>query len=201
MDDDLPDKREFFCREYLVDFNATQAAIRAGYSAATAGSIGHTLLKIVEVQKRLDALKAERAAAAGITAERVLQEIARLALSDSRDVVKFTRKRGRDGRKLKSMEVVIADFDDLTPDQAAQIAGVVQTKGKAPKIEVKIHDKVKALEMLAKHVGIFKDNGDAPNVTVVNLTPNFGERKIEPKPAAVDAGATKESKEDGSAEA
>ena len=50
---ELNDKQAAFVREYLVDFNATQAAIRAGYSAKTAGQIGHELLKKPEVQQRL----------------------------------------------------------------------------------------------------------------------------------------------------
>lgn len=50
---ELNDKQAAFVREYLVDFNATQAAIRAGYSSKTAGQIGHELLKKPEVQQRL----------------------------------------------------------------------------------------------------------------------------------------------------
>ena len=50
---ELNDKQAAFVREYLADFNATQAAIRAGYSAKTAGQIGHELLKKPEVQQRL----------------------------------------------------------------------------------------------------------------------------------------------------
>lgn len=50
---ELNDKQAAFVREYLVDFNATQAAIRAGYSSKTAGQIGHELLKKPEVQAAL----------------------------------------------------------------------------------------------------------------------------------------------------
>lgn len=178
MSEELTDKQEYFCREYLIDLNATQAAIRAGYSKDTAGAIGHENLKKPEIQKRIDVLKAERAAALGITAERVLGEIARLAFVDTTGIVKFTRRKNRDGKKGKRMAVEIADFDDLTPDQKSAIAGVVETKGDSPKIEVKFHDKVKPLEMLAKHVGLFKDDAGSPNVTVINLTPQFGEGKV-----------------------
>lgn len=180
MSDEMTDKMEFFCREYLTDFNATQAAIRAGYSADSAGAIGHENLTKPEIQKRITALKLERAAALGITADRVLQEISRIAFVDVRRIVKHTRKKDRNGKKLKTMHVEIADFDDVSADDAAAIAGVVQTKGKSPKIEVKFHDKTKALDALAKHVGLYKDSELNPNVTVINLTPDFGTRPITP---------------------
>lgn len=68
-------KQEAFCREYLVDLNATQAAIRAGYSAKTADRIGAQLLGKTWVAERVQALKQERSKATQITAEYVLNTI------------------------------------------------------------------------------------------------------------------------------
>lgn len=67
-------KQEAFVAEYLIDLNATQAAIRAGYSEATAYSSGQRLLKDVEVAKHLATAKAERAIECGIDAAWVLRE-------------------------------------------------------------------------------------------------------------------------------
>lgn len=73
--DQLTDKQERFCQEYLVDLNATQAAIRAGYSAKTADKIGSQLLGKTRVQAKIDELKLARSEKTGITAERVLTGI------------------------------------------------------------------------------------------------------------------------------
>lgn len=68
-------KQEKFCQEYLVDFNATQAAIRSGYSKDTAGQIGHELLKKLDIRERIQALADERARVAKITPQFVLDRI------------------------------------------------------------------------------------------------------------------------------
>ncbi|RLA54114.1 MAG: terminase small subunit, partial [Gammaproteobacteria bacterium] len=69
----MNDKRAMFCREYLVDFNATQAAIRAGYSVQTAGAQGGQLLQILEVQVYVAELMDARSKRVDITADDVLR--------------------------------------------------------------------------------------------------------------------------------
>ena len=75
----LVKKRERFVEEYLIDLNATQAAIRAGYSPKTAYSIGHELMKIPEVRARIYKAMAERSKRTGINADRVLRELGKIA--------------------------------------------------------------------------------------------------------------------------
>ncbi|MDV2934166.1 terminase small subunit, partial [Enterococcus faecalis] len=75
-------KQEQFAKEYLIDLNATQAAIRAGYYSKTAYSQGQRLLKNVEIQTRISELMNERSRRTEITADRVIQEIAKIAFSD-----------------------------------------------------------------------------------------------------------------------
>ena len=77
---ELTPKQQRFVTEYIIDLNATQAAIRAKYSTKTAGSMGQRLLKNVEIQKAVQEAMNKRAAATEITAERVLKEIASMAL-------------------------------------------------------------------------------------------------------------------------
>lgn len=68
------ERHERFCQEYLVDLNATRAAIRTGYSKKTAGQIGHELLKRPDVQERIAELKAERSERTKIDADWVLAQ-------------------------------------------------------------------------------------------------------------------------------
>ena len=80
-------KQKRFVEEYLIDLNATQAAIRAGYSPDTAGSIGAENLKKPEIKNRIDKAMAERSRRTGINQDRVLQELARIGFAKITDVV------------------------------------------------------------------------------------------------------------------
>ena len=80
-------KQKRFVEEYLIDLNATQAAIRAGYSPDTAGSIGAENLKKPEIKSRIDKAMAERSRRTGINQDRVLQELARIGFAKITDVV------------------------------------------------------------------------------------------------------------------
>lgn len=75
-------KHQAFCREYIKDFNATKAAMRAGYSAKSAYSIGQRLLKNAEIQAELKRLLAPAEEAAGLTADKLCKEIGRISYSN-----------------------------------------------------------------------------------------------------------------------
>ena len=77
----LSPKQERFAMEYLIDLNATQAAIRAGYAKRTAGSQGHDLLKKPEIQAAIQEGRQEAEKRTDITLDRVLHELAILALA------------------------------------------------------------------------------------------------------------------------
>ena len=81
----LNPKQQAFVREYLVDFNATQAAIRAGYSPKTAGVQGHELLKKPEISEEVDRGRARLASKAAITAEEVINGLKREAQAADND--------------------------------------------------------------------------------------------------------------------
>ena len=80
-------KQKRFCEEYLVDLNATQAAVRAGYSPASAASIGSENLIKPEIRARIDKAQAERSKRTGINADRVLRELGRIAFVNPKDVL------------------------------------------------------------------------------------------------------------------
>ena len=138
-------KQKRFVEEYLVDLNATQAAIRAGYSERTAYSQGQRLLKNVEIQKAMSVAMENRSSATEITAEKVLTELARIAFSDHSGIVKYEKGR-----------VVVTETEKLNEDQRRVISELSQVDTNAgTSIKVKLYDKQKALELLGRHLGLF----------------------------------------------
>jgi phage terminase small subunit len=139
----LTDKQERFCQEYLHDLNATQSAIRAGYSQGAASEIGYENLRKPQIADRIAELQKERSERTQITADEVIREIAKLAFADID---------------------AVADWDDngatvipkskLAPGVTRTIAEVSNTKFG---IKLKMHDKKGSLELLGRHLGIFKD--------------------------------------------
>ena len=144
-------KQERFVAEYLTDLNATQAALRAGYSAKTAAQQGHENLRKPEIAQAIAANKAQQLASLGLSAERVLDELRRLAFSDV--------------RQLFDAEGRLKPVTALAPDDAAAIASVeVVIKNAAAGDQhtdtvhkIKFWDKVRSLEMLAKHFALLTE--------------------------------------------
>lgn len=152
----LTPKQARFVEEYLIDLNATQAAIRAGYSERTAYSQGQRLLKNVEIQRSIAEAQEDRSKRTEITADRVLQELARIGFADVRDLFEWDEERA-----------AFIPSRDLTEDQAAAIsevqseattftddAGNTETR---VKLKLKTYDKLGALDKLGKHLGLFVD--------------------------------------------
>lgn len=140
-----------FVDEYLIDMNATQAAKRAGYSEKTAYSIGDRLLRNVEVQNYIDKRKAARIRRTEITQDFVLTELMKIATSNGTDFANVG-KRNR---------VTLTPTADLMPEKRAAVASV--KKGKNG-IEVKTYDKLKALELLGRHLGMFNKKPDDEDI-------------------------------------
>lgn len=72
----MTEKQSFFCEEYLKDFNATKAAVRAGYSSKTAYSIGHENLKKPEIKNRIDSKKSEVALQNNLSLSSLIEDVA-----------------------------------------------------------------------------------------------------------------------------
>lgn len=142
----LTAKQQFFADEYLIDLNATQAAIRAGYSAKTATEQGSRLLSNVKVRAYIDGLMAEHSRRTGVNQERIIRELARIAFLDPTQLV-----------NMDSAELL----EDAEADDRAAIASVkVKTmSGETEMIEreVRFADKIKALELLGKRFGMWVD--------------------------------------------
>lgn len=142
-------KQSLFVSEYLVDGNATQAAIRAGYSAKTAGSIGEENLKKPEIAAEIKAALERRNQRVEVKADDVLRELLRLAMVDIGEAYD-------ENNNLKKLH-------DMPPGVRRSIAqiethyigggedGAIEVK------KVKFNDKTKALELLGKHLKLFTD--------------------------------------------
>ncbi|MFD1407534.1 terminase small subunit [Kroppenstedtia eburnea] len=88
----LTSKQQRFVEEYLVDLNATQAAIRAGYSQRNAGKIGHELLGKEKIAEAIDRAKAERSERTEVSQDMVVKQLAKIAFADIKDVVSWGGK-------------------------------------------------------------------------------------------------------------
>lgn len=153
------DRRARFAAEYLIDANATQAAIRAGYSPHTAKMQGSRLLTYDDVQKMIATGAAKIAKKLDITAERVIQEFGRLGLSDMRKAVNWRTydAPGDDEESEQTQrrfELEFRDSADLDDDTAAAISEISMT-AHGPKL--KFYDKHAALVSLAKITGVFRE--------------------------------------------
>ena len=144
----LTAKQQRFVDEYLIDLNATQAAIRAGYSEKTAQEQASRLLSNVMVRQAIEQRKKDREKRTEITQDKVLNEISKIAFGDARNVMSW----GPDGLTLK-------DSEEISDTDAAFVAEVSETTTEhGGTLKLKTNDKLKALELLGKHLGLFKEN-------------------------------------------
>ncbi len=150
---ELTVKQQVFVNEYLIDLNGRQAAIRAGYAPRSADQQAARLMANVKVRAYIDRALAERSRRTGVNADRVVRELARIAFLNPPDVV-------------DAFDATIRD--DATRDDTAAISSVkvkcIPTEdGVIVEREVKFADKVKALELLMKHLGMLGDRDKAGN--------------------------------------
>ena len=178
-----------FAEEYVLDLNGGAAYRRAGYKVKDddlARSAGSRLLANVNVAAYVQALTARRSHSTGITAERVLKELARLAFSDVRSVMTFSN----DGVKLKAS-------DELDDDAAAAISEVSEMRSHlGGSVRLKMHNKVQALKLLAQHTGLLGDLNIARSILATyGLEVDINEFGQPIKLMAIDAERTPTSEE------
>ena len=146
-------KQQRFVDEYLIDLNATQAAIRAGYSVKTAGVQGSRMLGNVKVQQAISEKLAARSRRTGVNQDRVVLELAKIAFVKMTDLVD-------DQGQIKTS----AAEDDLACIESMKYKKSESDTGASVEREIKISSKLKALELLGKHLGMWNDKLDV-NVT------------------------------------
>lgn len=160
----LTAKQERFVQEYLIDLNATQAAIRAGYSEKTAYSVGSENLSKPVISDAIADAQGKRAARTEITQDKVVAELAKLGFYDIRKAVRWGEKPEGPDDAVYPVEMVSSE--DIDDDTAAAVSEVSLTN---QGIKIKMADKRAALESLLKHLGGMPDREDAPSVNV-NVT-------------------------------
>jgi phage terminase small subunit len=160
----LTPKMEKFCHEYLIDLNATQAAIRAGYSVKTAFTIGVENLKKPLIQARVAELQLDRQERTQITADEVLRQYAdiiRFRIEDIMDYDGKTSKYKPMSEWGRSAKVAVNSIKQKTTTRTDREGNTHEYN----EIEFKVDDRQKALDSLGKHLGMF----DNFNLAVATL--------------------------------
>jgi len=151
----LTPRQQRFVDEYLIDLNATQAAIRAGYSVQTATVIGAENLTKPNIKTIIDKALADRARRTGVTADRVINELAKIGFVDIADVVDFDSGTARSE----------AQRNDTAAIQRVKVRQIPTADGNIVEREVVLFNKLDALEKLMRHLGLGA-GGDAPVINI-----------------------------------
>jgi phage terminase small subunit len=158
----LTPKQKLFCDEYLIDFNATRAYKAAGYSVRSdnvAGVEGHKLLKNPNVVKYLEKRMKERERRTEITQDRVLKELAKIGFADIKDFLSYRTEKtvvdvDMDGTEIIGYKQIV----DAKPSDEVDGAVINEISiAKDGTFKFKLQDKMKALEMMGRHLGMWND--------------------------------------------
>lgn len=167
----LTERQEQFCNEYLIDLNATRA-YKSVYKSCkkdeTASAASARLLRNVKVQHYIEKRQKELQKRTEITQDRVLKELASVAFANGADFAKVVEKTGKraienaEGEVVSYEEIPYTDVEvlltqNVDKDKLKAISSIKQGKNG---IEIKTADKIKALELIGKHIGMFKDKED-----------------------------------------
>lgn len=168
-DMELTGKQRLFVQEYLIDLNATQAAIRAGYSENTAKEIGYENLTKPHIVEAIEAAMKERSERTAITSDKVLTELARIGFADIRKAVRWgrspidTESENSSPNGLGIFPVELVPSNEMDEDTVAAVAEVSLTQ---TGVKIKMYDKRAALVDIGKHLGMFTERhlvGGDPN--------------------------------------
>jgi phage terminase small subunit len=145
------EKRTVFVREYLIDRNGTRAAIAAGYAPRSASVTSCRLLTNAKVAAEVLALTEDRLERLEITADTVLQELAKIAFANMVDYVSVRDDGG-----------IAVDISRITPVQGAALADLrideyTSDKGRIRRTRLRLASKTRALELLGKHFKLWSD--------------------------------------------
>lgn len=166
----LTAKQKRFCEEYMIDLNATQAALRAGYCKRSVNNIGPANLLKVGIRNEIQKLKDERSVRTQIKADSVLKELAKIGFSDIKNYL-----------NIENDEVYFRNLNEVPGDLTAAVEAVKvmkrTIKGKKKDdndveiqaIQFKLHSKLNALEQLGKHLGIYQKDNEQKAQTIFDI--------------------------------
>lgn len=165
----LTPKQERFVQEYLIDLNATQASIRAGYSPRTANEQASRLLANVGVGAAVSKALAERSRRVGVNQDRVMRELGRLLLARMDHVAEWQADGTLRVRPTEELdEDTLAAIQEISSTETVLSANKQQTL-LSRKLKVKLHDKGRALSLLMEHLGMIgkvQNPGAVPNLSL-----------------------------------
>lgn len=161
---ELTPKQQLFVNEYLVDLNATQAAIRAGFSEKSANVNSSRMLTNANIQNAIQQGLKKKLSKPDNLSDRVISELTKIAMVDIKDFLKFDK----DGVVLKNSDDVdgtmINEVSSRTIENETE-----QGTNRRVNLKFKLHDKMKALEMLSKYLGLLnKDTTEETPVQTIN---------------------------------
>ena len=172
----LSDQHKLFCENYIINFNATEAAKKAGFSEKTARSQASRLLSRVDIQEYISELVQKRSKRAKVSADDVINELAAIAFCDTSEFYcditgELLQPHELEGNARKAVN----SFKSLKTQKFSKDG---EQKGRTVETidEYKRHDKMKALELLGKHLGIYElDNKQKNQNITVNLSDSDAE--------------------------
>lgn len=157
MTDALTPRQQRFVLEYLKDLNATQAAIRAGYSAKTAVVQGPRLLGNIQVAAAVQAASSKRLARLELKADDVLRELLRIARSDIRQLYDETGRLKPIHQLPDDVAAALSSVEILREKTTVKSGEIEEITVEESVRKLKLWDKVKALELLAKHLNLLTE--------------------------------------------
>ena len=162
-------RQSLFAQEFLVDLNATQAAIRAGYSPNTANEQAVRLMAKPEVKAEVERLQAQSANTLQISRERVLLELSKIAFSDIKKLYQTNQRK-----------FVYKSVSDIPDEFWPAISAIKITPSEwGDSIHITLHNKIGALEMLGRHLGLFEADNAQKQAITINVIGRIPERARE----------------------
>lgn len=168
----LSEKQQRFVEEYLIDLNATQAAIRAGYKKSEyTDTNANKLLENTRIKEAIDKAMAERSKRTGINQDRVIEELAKLAFVNAADVIDV------------DTATILPDAkpEDLACIQSVKVKRTTKGENSIEEREVKFYDKKDSLVQLGKHLGMFKEKVEVEADMELNINIDYGDEDDEEK--------------------
>lgn len=169
----LTPKQQRFCEEYLIDLNATQAAVRAGYSPKTAREIGNENLTKPIISEFLIQKQKERSERVQVTADEILEHLNILRKANIAEYVEYVAVTSVNDAGVEETKNVLQfkPFDQLTEKQLMCIESIKDTKYG---VELKLHGKDWTIEKINKHIGFYEADNDqrSPEQPIVNISYN-----------------------------
>lgn len=157
----LTPKQKAFVDEYQIDLNGAHAAIRAGYSPKSAGAIASDLLDKPHIADEIARRMAARSKRTGVNADRVIRELAKIAFANITDIVELNGQ-------IKA--------EAYTEEDTAAIASIkIRGNEFMEEREIKLFDKLRALELLGKHCALWNDKLKVDGDLSLSITVDYGD--------------------------